>query len=77
MFTTLPCFNMPRFRAVAARLEKGFHPDSISPNTELMGGEGVSSSKSSYAASVPATFDALVNCLERSERFVSKVVIAT
>ena len=39
----------------------GFLPDSISLNIDLMEGEGIGSSKSSHAASVPETFDALKN----------------
>ena len=42
-------------------LKQGFLPNSIFPNTELTGGEGVGSSKSPYTASVPETFDALEN----------------
>ena len=38
---------------------KGFLPNSLFPNTELTGGEGIGSSKSPYTASVPETFDAL------------------
>ena len=57
MSTTLPCFNMPGFRAVAAKEQsyskRGFFTSSIFPIIELTGGEGVGSSKSSYAASVP------------------------
>ena len=41
------------------RFKKGFPPNSISPNTKLRGGEGVGSSKSSHAASIPGTFEAL------------------
>ena len=77
MSTTLPCFNMPRFRAVAAKEQsdskRGFLPNSISPNTELEEGEGIGSSKSSYAASVPETFDAPQN-RNYSERLVGKMV---
>ena len=40
---------------------RDFLPNSISPNTELTGGEGIGSSKSPYTASVPQTFDALEN----------------
>ena len=39
--------------------KKGFHPNSISPNTELRGGGEIGSDKSSYAAPVPGKFDAL------------------
>ena len=66
MSTSLPCFNMPGFRAAATKeqtdLIRDFLPNSISPNSELTGGEGIGSSKSSYAASVPETFDAPENC---------------
>ena len=65
MFTTLPCFNMPGFRAAAAKKQSdskgGFIPNSISPNTELRGDQEAGSNKSSYAVSVPETFDALEN----------------
>ena len=68
MSTTLACFNMPGFRVAVAKEQsdskRGFLPNSFSPNTELRGGEGIGFSESSYAASVPATFDALEN-LER------------
>ena len=63
MSTTSPCFNMPGFRAAAAKKQSGSKrgslPNSIPPNTELRGGEWIGSSKSSYATSVPGTFDAL------------------
>ena len=63
MSTTLPCFNMPGFRAVAAKEQsdskRGSLPNSFPPNTELRGGEWIGSSTSPYAASVPGTFDAL------------------
>ena len=67
MSTTLPCFNMPGFRAAVAKEQsdskEGFPPNSFSPTTELRGGEEIGSSKSSYAASsVPKTFDALEKC---------------
>ena len=56
---------MPGFRAAAVKeksnLNRGFLPNSIPPNTELRGVEGKGSGKSSYAASVPDTFDALKN----------------
>ena len=65
MFTTSPCFNIPGFRAAAAKeqsdSERGFLPNSIPPNTELTGREGIGSSKSSYAAWVPETFGAPEN----------------
>ena len=44
------------------RLKKGFPPELDFPNTELTGGEGIGSSKSSRAASVAETFDAIENC---------------
>ena len=54
------------FRAAAVKKQsdskRGFLPNSIFPNTELTGGEGIGSSKSSRAASVPETFDALETC---------------
>ena len=57
---------MPGFRAAAVNeksdSKRGFLPNSIPPNTELRGVEGKGSSKSSYAASVHETFDALENC---------------
>ena len=66
MSMSLPCFNMPGFRAAAAKeqpdLIRVFLPNSSSPNTELTGGEGIRYSKSSYAASAPETFDAPKNC---------------
>ena len=43
------------------RFKKGFLPNSIPPNTELRGGEWIGSSKSSYAAPNPGTFDALAS----------------
>ena len=56
---------MPGFRAATVKKQsdsnKGFVPNSISPNTELTGGEGIGSSKFLYAASNPETFDALEN----------------
>ena len=65
MSATLPWFNMPEFRTAAAKEQsgskRGFLPNSISPNTELTGGEGVGSRKSSYTVSVPETFDAPEN----------------
>ena len=68
MSTALPCFNMPGFRAAAAKNQfdskRGFFPNSFFPNMELTGGEGIGSSKLSYA--VPEKFDApeTVNCSE-------------
>ena len=57
---------MPGIRATAVKNQpdskRGFFPNSIFPNTELTGGEGIGSSKSPYAATVPETFDALKNC---------------
>jgi hypothetical protein len=54
---------MPGFRAAADKKQSdsiwGFLPISIFPNTEPTGGEGIGSSKSSCAASVPEIFDAL------------------
>ena len=65
MSTTLPCFNIPGLRAAAAKEQSdsksGSLPNSTS-NTELTGEERIGSSKSSYAASVPKTFDAPENC---------------
>ena len=60
----IPCFNRPGFRVAAAKEQsdskRGFLLNSISPTTELRGGEGIGFiNKSSYAASVPGTFDAL------------------
>ena len=60
----IPCFNRPGFRVAAAKEQsdskRGFLLNSISTNTELRGGEGIGFiNKSSYAASVPGTFDAL------------------
>ena len=60
----IPCFNRPGFRVAAAKEQsdskRGFLLNSISPNTELRGGEGIGFiNKSSYAASIPGTFDAL------------------
>ena len=56
---------MPGFRAAAVKeksdSKRGCLPNSIAPSTELRGVEGKASSKSSYAASVPKTFDALEN----------------
>ena len=56
---------MPGFRAAAAKEQsyskRGFLPNSIFPNTELTGGEGIGSGKPSYATSVPETFDAPKN----------------
>ena len=57
---------MPGFRAAAVNeksdSKRGLLLNSIPPNTELRRVEGKGSSKSSYAASVPETFDALENC---------------
>ena len=65
MPTTLPCFNLPGNRAAATEEQSdqksGFLSNSISPKTELMGGEGIDASKSSHAASAPETFDAPEN----------------
>ena len=47
---------------MTAEKNRGFVPNSIFPNTELTGGEGIGSGKSPCAASVPETFDALENC---------------
>ena len=48
--------------------KRGFLPNSISPNTELTGGEGVGSSKSPHAASIPEilTHSRIANCSEHS-----------
>ena len=57
---------MPGFRAAAIKKQsdskRDFLLNSIFPKTELTGGEGIGSSKSSCAASVPETFDALETC---------------
>ena len=65
MYMTLACFSMPGFRAAAVKKQsdsnRGFLPNSIFPNTELTGGEGIGSSKLPYGASVHETFEALEN----------------
>ena len=54
---------MPGFKGAAAKehydSKRDFLPNSISSNTELMGRDGIGSSKSSYAASILETLDAL------------------
>ena len=72
--TTLPYFNMPRFRAVAARLKKGFHPELNLSQHRTKGGRRGRFQEIIDAVSVTKTLDALVNCLERSERFVSEII---
>ena len=61
----LVCFNITGFRTVAAKetsdSKRGFLPNSIFPSTELPGGEGIGSSRSSCAASVLETSDAPEN----------------
>ena len=46
---------------ITIQLKKGFPPKLNFPQHRTNGGEGIGSSKSSYAASVPETFDAPEN----------------
>ena len=62
MSATLTSFHMPGFRAPAAnniQIQKGVSPELILPQHGIKGGKRIGSSKSSYAAWVPETFDAL------------------